>query len=210
MKELLDKALQLQKGKIGQDVRSKIDHFASFKDKSDEEWFSELCFCLLTANSKASTACKIQADLGGKGFLKKSPEFICKTIQKHKHRFHNNKTKFIVEARKHHKIKETVQSQLTKPKKLREWLVNNIKGYGYKEASHFLRNTGYLDFAILDRHILNLMLEHKVIRKKPTTLNKKKYTYIESRFKMLAKKVNMSCAELDYYMWYMKAGEVLK
>lgn len=29
-------------------------------------------------------------------------------------------------------------------------------------------------------------------------------------FKELAKKAKMTCAELDLYMWYMKAGEVLK
>ncbi|GAJ17855.1 unnamed protein product, partial [marine sediment metagenome] len=31
--------------------------------------------------------------------------------------------------------------------KLREWVVKNFKGLGYKEASHFLRNIGYKNFA---------------------------------------------------------------
>ena len=39
---------------------------------------------------------------------------------------------------------------------LRNFIAENVKGYGLKEASHFLRNIGKSDnqIAILDRHIL--------------------------------------------------------
>jgi N-glycosylase/DNA lyase len=73
-----------------------------------------------------------------------------------------------------------------------------------------LRNVGYKNLAILDRHVLNLMKEYDIIKEKPKTLNKKKYLEIEKIFKKIANTLKMSCAELDLYVWYMKTGKVLK
>ena len=81
---------------------------------------------------------------------------------------------------------------------------------GYKEASHFLRNIGFKNLAILDRHILNLMLEEGLIEERPKPLGGKKYLGIEKRFLKLAKGLKMPAAELDLFMWFMKTGKVLK
>jgi N-glycosylase/DNA lyase len=201
--------VEKSKNSIRDKVNVRLNDCCFFANKSNEEWFSELCFCILTANSKARTAIAIQKELGAKGFLTKSQKEISDTIRKNKHRFHNNKSKFIVEARKHKNIKDEL-AKINEQKEKREFLVKNIKGIGYKEASHFLRNVGYFDLAILDRHILNLMLENKIIKEKPKSLNRKTYLDIEEKFDSLAKKANMSIAELDFYMFFMKAGEVLK
>ena len=91
----------------------------------------------------------------------------------------------------------------------REWLVKNIKGLGYKEASHFLRNVGYFDYSILDRHIINLMADNGRIEK-PKKINKKGYLEIEKEFRKIADEVKMSLGELDLYMWYLKTGKILK
>ena len=202
---LVKQVKSLQKTEVRNKVKSKLKEFSSFKNKSNKEWFSELCFCLLTANSKARTAIQIQKELGHEGFMHKNLKEVTDCIFRNKHRFHNNKAKFIVNARQHKNIKDIIKKQ-NEP---REWLVNNIKGLGYKESSHFLRNVGYFNVAILDRHILNLMNDDKLI-KRPKTLNRKNYLQIEKKFSKLAKKLNMSIAELDLYMWYMKTGEVLK
>ena len=210
--EMIVQALELKnRREIRELVEERLSSFSSHVDKETEEWFSEMCFCLLTSNSKAQTALNIQNELNSHGFINYSEDQIRNTIIKHKHRFHNNKTKFILNAREHVDIKEKIskfasQSQV----EAREWLVKNIKGFGYKEASHFLRNVGYFDLAILDRHILNLMVENGYIDEKPKTLTRVKYVQIESIFRELANKAEMSCAELDFYMWYMKAGAVLK
>ena len=45
----------------------------------------------------------------------------------------------------------------------REWLVEHIKGVGYKEVGHFHRNIGNAHFAILDRHLLTLLTEFEII-----------------------------------------------
>ncbi|MEK6887252.1 MAG: N-glycosylase/DNA lyase [Nanoarchaeota archaeon] len=209
---LISEVKKLQKSGIRKRVEKRLSEFSSFKNKSNNEWFSELCFCLLTANSKAKTAIAIQKELGHEGFLHHSLREVTDCIIKNKHRFHNNKGKFIVEARKYKNIKDIITKIIKQEGEImgREFLVENVKGLGNKEASHFLRNVGYFDLAILDRHILNLMVENRMIKEKPKSLTKKTYFEIENKFMTLADKLNMSLAELDLYMWYMKTGEILK
>lgn len=212
MKELLEQVKELEKTEVGELVRQRLKEFKSFEHRTEDEWFSELCFCILTANSKASTAIAIHEELADQGFREYGFEEVRDTIRKHKHRFHNNKAKYILEARKHTRIKEIITSIVEEAgvKEAREWLVKNVKGYGYKEASHFLRNVGYKDIAILDRHIINLMMEYGYLNKKPKNLNRKNYLSIEKKFQKMASEVDMNMAELDLYMWYLKAGEVLR
>jgi N-glycosylase/DNA lyase len=207
MQSLMSQIKSLQKSKVGEIVETRLKEFSSFSRKDGREWFSELCFCILTANSKQKTGAAIQLELGPSGFLTKSQEEIRDCVIKNKHRFHNNKSKYIVKARKFSDIKDIVRKM---PEiEARNWIAENIKGIGYKEASHFLRNTGSQNLAILDRHILNLMDESGMI-KMPKTLTKKSYFDIEQKFISLAKELKMSPAKLDLFMWYMKTGEVLK
>jgi N-glycosylase/DNA lyase len=198
----------MKNSKIKHLINKRLNEFNILRDKTNEDWFSELCFCILTANSKAESAIKIQNQIGLKGFLIDSEENIARVIKLNKHRFYNNKSQFICEARKNNNIKDIIQKM--NEFEAREWLVKNIKGVGYKEASHFLRNVGYKNLAILDRHILNLMVENKLITEKPKSLNKKIYLDVEKNFNKLAEKLGMSSAELDLYMWYLKTGKVLK
>ena len=186
-------------------INKRLSEFKSFKNKSDEEWFQELCFCILTANSKQKTAEIIEKSLNSK-LLTIPQEELAQFIRNNKHRFHNNKAKYIVEARQHYPIREKLSDNELNN---REWLVKNIKGIGMKEASHFLRNTGSTSLAILDRHIINFMAEHDLIEK-PKSLTPKIYLEIERTFNNLAQKMNMSSAELDLNLWYIKTGEVAK
>jgi N-glycosylase/DNA lyase len=211
MKELIKKVQNVPE-EIKDVVDKRLGEFREFRNKGNEEWFSELCFCLLTANSKARTALNIQNELGFKGFSSHSQEKIRDAIKRNKHRFHNNKAKYIFEARPHVRIKDTIHGIIAEKSLLeaREWLVNNIKGLGYKEASHFLRNVGFDGIAILDRHIINLMHEHNILKERPKSLSRVNYLLIEQEFNKLAEKAGMSSAEMDLTMWYLKAGEVLK
>lgn len=212
MNKLIKEIKSLKNSSVRNRVNKRLKEFENFKNKDTKGWFSELCFCILTANSKAATALKIQKELTSKGFCEYSHDLIRETIKKNKHRFHNNKATYIISARKHINIKDKIK-KIIKQKgehEAREWLIKNIKGLGYKEASHFLRNVGYKNLAILDRHILSLMKENGFIKENSKTLNKKKYLEIEKNFKKIADALKMSCAELDLYMWYMKTGEVLK
>ncbi len=200
---LINQVKELRKSDVRDVVDSRLEEF-----ENNQEWFSELCFCILTANSKAKSAINIQKEICNEGFLNFSEAEVRKVIRKNNHRFHNNKTKFILEARKFYDIKELIKDM--SESKAREFIVQNIKGLGYKEASHFLRNVGYKNLAILDRHILNLLKENNYISEIPKTLTKNKYLEIEKIVSKLANKLNMSLSELDLYMWYLKTGEVLK
>jgi len=93
---------------------------------------------------------------------------------------------------------------------LRLWLVNNVKGLGWKESSHFLRNIGYRNLAILDRHILRNLKRLGVITKLLKTLNAKKYLQIEKKFKKFSKRIGISMDELDLLFWSMETGKIMK
>ena len=212
MDKLFDKVKELEQSDIGKVVRKRLSEFSAFRHKDNKEWFSELCFCLLTANSKAKTASDIQEELGSKGLCEGSSSEIRSCIQRHGHRFHNNKTAFIVGARRFVNIKDVVgqQIEIGGISCAREWLVSNIKGLGYKEASHFLRNVGFFDVAIVDRHILKVLAEYGYIEEIPKNITHKKYMELEDLLRNIAEKTDMNMAELDLYMWYMKSGFVLK
>jgi N-glycosylase/DNA lyase len=209
--KLIQKVLELKNSKVKEKVKKRLKEFKEKNTQTNNEWYSEMCFCILTANSKAKTAIVIQKELRSKGFLEKTQKELQETISRNKHRFSNKKSKYLIKAREHKEIKLKINKLIIKGQKaVRNDLAKTVLGIGLKEASHFLRNIGFFDLAILDRHILALLKEYDYILKIPKTLTKKKYFEIEKIFQKIAKELNMSCAELDLYMWYMKTGEILK
>lgn len=185
-------------------VNQRITEFENLYKNNNDSWFSELCFCILTANSQAKKAIAIQNELGANGFLTKTQEELAQVIRSHNHRFHNNKAKYIVEARKFKNIKDLLIN-LTGPQ-AREFIVRNIKGLGFKEASHFLRNVGYNSVAIIDRHILRFLFQNHFIDAIPKTVTPKKYIEYEN----ILKNFNMRLDKLDLLIWCHITGTVLK
>jgi N-glycosylase/DNA lyase len=184
-------------------------NFKPFLDvEHDSDTFSELCFCILTANSTAKLGIKIQRELGSEGFLHTCPEELARKLKMLGHRFPNSRAGFIVEARRFDDVGKIVAKLADAD--AREWLAENVKGIGWKEASHFLRNIGRRDLAILDRHVLSVMCDHRIIPKAPQTLTKNKYLEAEGKLSPLAAELELSLGELDLYLWYMKVGKVLK
>jgi N-glycosylase/DNA lyase len=205
MSSKLVRKVESLKPLIGRVVEKRIDEFLSMREKGNYAWFSELCFCILTANSSAEIGIKIQDALGYEGFANLSEESLATKLREAGYRFYNVRAKYIVEARRYLRIKDILEEVEEK----REWLVKNVKGIGYKEASHFLRNVGFLDYAILDRHILRIMHNSGIIEM-PKNLSRKRYLEIEKRFINLASKLEMRPGELDLYLWYLSTGKVMK
>jgi N-glycosylase/DNA lyase len=189
---------------IQNETEKRLQEFSELNKASTLSWFNELCFCILTANSKAETAIKIQNTLFPDGFLKKTQTEIAYTIKKHGHRFHNTKAKYIVTARKFIDIKGMVSKM--PDFQAREFIVKNIKGLGYKEASHFLRNVGYKNVAIIDRHILRFLHQEKFITQIPKTISKKNYLEFEN----ILSKFGIPQNKLDLMIWAKMTGKVLK
>jgi len=199
---------KLKSSEVSELVAEKMREFKEFGRKGNEVWFSELCFCILTANSTAKLGLKIQGELGD-GFLTLPKKELTRRLKEFGHRFYNKRADFIVSARKFEGIKDII-TKFPDAQRAREWLVENVDGIGWKEASHFLRNVGFDDVAILDRHILALMREQGLIGQVPRTLTRRRYLEIEEKLKELAEKVGLPLAELDLYMWYLKTGWVSK
>ena len=178
--------------------------------KSEKDLFYELCFTILTPQSNGFRCWEIVEDLKKMEFFEKG--MALKELQKflqRRVRFHNHKGGYLDLARENwKKIYETLNEKDTL--RLREWLVENIKGHGLKESSHFLRNIGRENLAILDRHVLRCLNELKVINEIPKSLNKKKYFEIEKRFKEYGDKIGIKMDELDLLFWSMATGRVFK
>jgi N-glycosylase/DNA lyase len=178
------------------------------KPKNDEELFAELAFCLLTPQSRAKLCWSAVEKLKEKRLLHSDRSSIIPLLSCV--RFSNNKAGYIEEAQKKFDELKQLLKQSRNPEELREWLVENIKGYGYKEASHFLRNIGFVDFAILDRHILKNLLKYKVINEIPKSLTKKRYLEIEEKMKKFSTKSGIPLSHLDLLFWSNETGEVFK
>ncbi|AJF61578.1 TPA: N-glycosylase/DNA lyase [Candidatus Woesearchaeota archaeon] len=175
----------------------------------NERIFEELCFCLMTANTSAEMGLK-GVDGIRKILFTGSLEDIQLALADAGYRYPNKRAEYIIEARERFSdVRELVESHEDK-KKLREHLAENVKGLGYKEASHFLRNIGVFGLAILDKHILRTMHEHGVIEGLPKSLNRKNYLDIEEKFIKFADELEINMDELDLLLWSMKNGRILK
>jgi len=208
MKRLLQSIKNLKNNKIKNLVDTRLREFKEIGNGSSDNIFEELCFCILTANFNAERSMKIQRQIGD-GFLSFSKPDLAKKLRELGHRFPNTRAKYIVDARKHKNSLKDIVKTFNDDNELREWLVKNVRGIGYKEASHFLRNIGYTSFAIIDFHIVDVLTKHNII-KKPKVLTKRKYLEIEDLLREIAGKSNVNLAELDLYLWYMETGKILK
>ena len=98
------------------------------------------------------------------------------------------------------------------PIERRDWLAKDprVKGLGYKEASHFLRNIGFKGYGILDKHIVRSLHELKVINSPKPPSSRGKYLEAEEKMRRFANRAGINFDELDLLLWSMKTGEILK
>lgn len=208
MNSVIEIVERLKNSEIKNRVDLRMKEFEELGKQNSNEIFKELCFCLLTANFSAEGGIKIQKEIGG-GFSELNREELAQKLSGLGHRFPNARAGFIFGAREYKdRIKETLDSLKSEDEK-RDWLVKNVKGLGFKEASHFLRNIGCKDVAIIDFHIIDLLAKNNLIEK-PKTITPKKYLEIENLLKKLAKETNTNLGELDLYLWYEETGKILK
>jgi len=208
MEELLKKIEKLKNSEIKDLVDDRLNEFKEVDKKSSNEIFNELCFCILTANFNAEKCIKIQKEIGEEFSILTELQ-LTKKLENLGHRYPNARAKYISDAKRcKDKLKDIIKPTGTECG-TREWLVKNVKGIGYKEASHFLRNIGFTNLAIIDFHIIDILTRYKIIER-PKTLTRKKYLEIESVLKKIAEKLNMNLAELDLYLWYLETGKILK
>lgn len=191
-------------------VDSRMKEFEELGSKNSNEIFKELCFCFLTANFSAEGGIRIQKEMGN-DFLNLNQEQLAARLTELRHRFPNARARFIAEAQKHKDNLKEILNEFETDEEKRNWIVQNLKGLGFKEASHFLRNTGHKNVAIIDFHIVDLLSRSGVIEPLISkSLTPKKYIEIENILKQLAEKTNTNLGELDLYLWYEETGKILK
>lgn len=196
-------------------IEDRIEEFGRFLERGEEDVFAELCFCICTPQSKARTCDKAISTLKEAGTLfGGTEEDILAGLREV--RFCENKARYIVNAREQFsddgriQIKKRLSGHLDAGG-LREWIVKNVKGLGYKEASHFLRNIGLgLDMAILDRHILKNLKSVGVIDAIPASISRKKYLEIERKMRAFSKEIGIPLEHLDLLLWSEETGEVFR
>lgn len=200
------------------EINKRLNEFKNiWKLKDETRALYELIFCIFTPQSKAKNCWNCVEKIIEKKLLHAdNPSELLKLKEMNYVRFKNKKAEFAIEAKNKFIKNKTIillhfLSKFKDVVEMRDYLVNNIKGYGYKEASHFLRNIGYVDdVAILDRHILRNLKLMGVIKKIPQHLTSELYLFIETKMKDFSKKIKIPMGALDMVLWYKETGMFFK
>ena len=200
------------------EIQARLREFETvWQEGSDERLWEELVYCIFTAGASARMGLKSVAAI--RPLLKDGgrEEMTQALTAAGAHRFPVARPGYIVVAREflHEQCPRGLRERLNNFSsgiERRDWLAQEkrIKGLGYKEASHFLRNIGLRGHAILDKHVLRCLADLKVVDnpKPPTT--RKHYLELEEKLKTVARDLRINFDELDLVLWSMKTGEVLK
>ena len=198
------------------EIRSRLAEFDEvWRSASDERLWEELVFCIFTAGASARMGLgSIEAvrHLLARG----TQDELAEALQR-KHRYPNSRSGYIVVTREflegdcRMRLRERLEG-FEDPIERRDWLARErgIKGLGYKESSHFLRNVGLRGYAILDKHILRCLAEVGVIESPQPPPTRARYLATEERLRRFARDLGVDFDELDLVLWSMKTGEILK
>jgi N-glycosylase/DNA lyase len=198
-------------------IQNRLAEFAAIRESaSDAKLFEELVFCIFTAGCSARMGLnsieKIRTSLPKGSHLQIENKLVGS------HRYPRARAGYIIHTRKYlqqecsMKLREKLESFGDDWIARRDFFAANkgIKGIGYKEASHFLRNIGYCGYAILDKHILRTLYEINLIDSPLPPSTKKKYLAVEELMLNFADRIKIDFDELDLLLWSNKTGEILK
>ena len=166
---------------------------------SEKKVFLELVFCINSPQTRYET--NIKGD-ELKGIVERFDSITMDelaAIYKGRIRFHRRKARFCILAYGNiAEIMDVVFDGSRNAKDKRDWLYDNIKGLGMKEASHFMRNIGWDEgeLAILDVHILRYLDYPKNF-----ISSRKEYLALEEKFILIAKDMNKTAGDLDLEIW---------
>jgi len=200
------------------EIRKRLGEFDEvWRKGSDARLWEELAYCIFTAGASARMGLD-SVDAVRPLLLDGEAEAMTVALkQAGAHRFPVARPQYIVTTRNYLRahfgmaLRKRLRS-FRDPFERRDWLAQEkqVKGLGYKEASHFLRNIGVKGHAILDKHVMRCLAEVGVVDspKPPTT--RTKYLEVEQELIRFAKDIRVDFDELDLVLWSMKTGEVLK
>lgn len=200
------------------EIRARLAEFREvWEAGSDARLWEELVYCIFTAGASARMGLRA-VEAVRPLLLEGSREEITEAlIEARAHRYPVARPGYIVVTRDYlredcgMRLRERLEA-FDDPLARRDWLARErrVKGLGYKEASHFLRNIGLSGYAILDKHILRSLAEVGVIESPHPPATRARYLATEERLRGFAREAQIDFDELDLVLWSMKTGEILK
>jgi N-glycosylase/DNA lyase len=200
------------------DIRARLKEFHQvWQTGSDAQLWEEMVYCIFTAGASARMG--LRSIEAVRPLLKNGRQqaMTKALIAAGAHRFPNARPEYVVSTRSYlqksfsMRLRERLIS-FSDPCARRDWLAQEprIKGLGYKESSHFLRNIGFKGYGILDKHIMRSLAELGVIDSPKPPAIRSRYLGIEARMRAFATEAQIDFDELDLVLWSMKTGEILK
>lgn len=200
------------------EIRARLRDFRRvWQTASDSRLWEEMVYCIFTAGASAKMGLRSVDAL--RPLLKSGAqsEMTKALVAAGAHRFPNARPGYVIVTRDY--LEESFSMQLRErltsfrdPVERRDWLAREprIKGLGYKESSHYLRNIGFKGYGILDKHIVRCLCELKVIDSPRPPTSRGRYLETEDRMRTFAADTGIDFDELDLLLWSTKTGEILK
>ncbi len=199
-----------------EEIRNRMSEFDDLREKgTDANYWEEMVFCFFTGGCSARMG--LNSLDAVRSMLHTGDQHELAAALTGVHRYPNARARYIVASRAF--LREHCSLELRKALnsfscgyERRDWLAREkgIKGLGYKEASHYLRNVGFKGYAILDKHVLNCLVELKLIDDPKPPNTRSRYLMIEEKVRELAETSGVNFDELDLVLWSMKTGMILK
>lgn len=198
------------------EIRARLAEFqAVWQAGADERLWEELVYCIFTAGASARMG--LRSVEAVRALLARGDHAALEAALVGVHRYPRARSGYIVVTRDflrddcRMRLRERLDS-FRDPVERRDWLARerSIKGLGYKEASHYLRNIGYRGYAILDKHIMRSLAELGVTDSPLPPATRARYLAAEEAMRSFAGEVAIDFDELDLVLWSMKTGEILK
>jgi N-glycosylase/DNA lyase len=200
------------------EIRARLREFRRvWQTASDSRLWEEMVYCIFTAGASAKMGLRSVDALRPLLKTGAQAEMTKALVDAGAHRFPNARPGYVIVTRDY--LEESFSMQLRRrldsfrdPMERRDWLAREprIKGLGYKESSHFLRNIGFKGYGILDKHIVRSLCELKVIDSPKPPTSRGRYLETEDRMRRFAADTGIDFDELDLLLWSTKTGEILK
>ena len=200
------------------EIRKRLDQFNRiWRNGSDEQLWEELVYCIFTAGASARMGFRAVDAVRPFLLTGEREEMTVALKTAGAHRFPVERPGYIVITRNYlrrhcgMKLRRQLES-FSDLVERRDWLAREkqIKGLGYKESSHFLRNIGMKGYAILDKHVMNCMADLQIVDSPKPPATRARYLETEDKLRQFARDIRIDFDELDLVLWSMKTGEVLK
>ena len=194
-------------------IEAQLSEFRKLRESADDRRIlEELAFCILTSAVGPRVGLKSLEAI--KEILPDGSEDEIEAGLKGIHKY-PEKAYYIVHTREYLKkeygfrLRGLVDS-FDDPQERRDFFALNkdIKGLGFTQSSHFLRNIGFSGYAILDKNVVKALHGLGIIDSPKPPATRKKYIEIEGKMKSFAEELGIGIEELDMLLWSIKTGRI--